>query len=278
MYPDSSGGFPGYWRHMGWGEPAANNQVVSYVYAQHGAGGDPSDVMYIRSTNRGMTFSAPVKLNTDTTTRAQWQPNLSVSDTGTLFSQWYDERETTSCQIGNPAVPCYRMWARKSTDNGATWLADMAFSDVISPLPNQPDITVQPNYAGDYDYGTEVAGNHLTSWVDGRVIISGQSQQDSFFDKEPSGGGGGIPCGDLVSFEARCQSNGTANRIQARLTLTDSSHSGEQVTITVDGNPNSVTINGNRAQLQINNPPSGPHTVALTNPAGCFAPVNTNCP
>ncbi len=33
---------------------------------------------------------------------------------------------------GNPAVPCYRMWARKSNDNGATWLPDDAFSDVVS--------------------------------------------------------------------------------------------------------------------------------------------------
>ena len=32
----SDGG--GYWRHEGWGEPAAFNNVVSLVYAQHGAG------------------------------------------------------------------------------------------------------------------------------------------------------------------------------------------------------------------------------------------------
>lgn len=32
---------PDTWRHMGWGEPAALNGVVSYVYTQHGAGTDP---------------------------------------------------------------------------------------------------------------------------------------------------------------------------------------------------------------------------------------------
>jgi hypothetical protein len=61
--------FSGYWRHMGWGEPAVLNHVVHYVYAQHGAGSDPSDVYYIRSTDSGVTFSAPLKLNTDSTTR-----------------------------------------------------------------------------------------------------------------------------------------------------------------------------------------------------------------
>jgi hypothetical protein len=88
---------------------------------------------------------------------------------------------------------------------------------------------------------------------------------------------GGIPCGDLVSFQARCKHTVNGDRLQAKLTLTNTSHSGQQVTITVDGNPNSVTINGNTAQLQIPNEPLGQHTVELTDPAGCFAPVITNC-
>jgi hypothetical protein len=29
---------PPYWRHMGWGEPAAFNGVVSYVYAARNPG------------------------------------------------------------------------------------------------------------------------------------------------------------------------------------------------------------------------------------------------
>jgi hypothetical protein len=267
---------PDTWREMGWGEPAAYNGVVSYVYAQHGAGSDAGDVEYIRSTDKGVTFSAPFKLNTDTTTRAQWQPNLSVSDTGTLFSVWYDERGSTTCAVGNPSVPCYQMFARKSTDNGVTWLADMAFSDVISPLPGQPDGTVQPNYQGDYDYGTAVGTNHLSSWDDGRVAISGQSQQDVFFDKEPTGAGG-IPCTDLVSFQVRCKHTVNGDRLQARVTFTNTTHSGQQVTITVDGNPNTVTISGSQAKLEIANEPLGQHTVTLTDPAGCFAPVVTNC-
>ena len=186
---------PNTWRSMGWGEPAALNGVVSYVYAGHGAGADPGDVFYIRSTDSGVTFGAPVKLNTDTTTRLQWQPNLSVSDGGDLLSVWYDERETTTCTVGNPAVPCYRMWARKSIDNGATWLADMEFSDVVSPLPAQPDGAVQPNYQGDYDYGSAIATKHVTSWVDGRVAINNASQQDAFTDREVLGTPSPTPTG-----------------------------------------------------------------------------------
>jgi hypothetical protein len=280
--------FSGYWRHMGWGEPAALNGVVSYVYAQHGAGADPGDVYYIRSTDMGMTFSAPFKLNTDATTRPQWQPNLSVSPSGTLFAVWYDARESTGCTVGNPGVPCYRMWGRKSTDNGATWQPDMAFSDVVTPLPAQPDPGIVGCYAGDYDYGSATATAHRTSWVDGRNTISGQSQQDAFTDGEPTGGATptptptatpvGIPCGDLRSFRVRCISSPRGDKLQAQLVLTDTSHSGEQVTITVDGNPNQVTISGNKAKLQINNPGVGVHTVELTNPAGCFPARMPSCP
>jgi hypothetical protein len=181
----SDGG--GYWRHEGWGQPAAINNFVHLVYAQHGDGSDPGDVYYIRSTDGGFTFSDPLKLNTDATTRPQWQPNLSVSPTGSLLATWYDARESANCTRGNPGVPCYRMWSRKSNDNGANWLPDDALSDVVSPLPAQPDPGIQPTYAGDYDYGSAILTKHVTSWVDGRVAISGQSQQDAFTDRELAG-------------------------------------------------------------------------------------------
>src|SRR6266513_2515925 len=192
--------FGGYWRHEGWGEPAAFNNIVHLVYAQHGTGSDAGDVYYIRSTDGGVTFGAPFKLNTDSTTRPQWQPNLSVSPTGTRLATWYDARESTDCVVGDESTPCYRMWSRKSNDNGQSWLPDDMLSDVVSPLPGQSDGNIQPTYAGDYDYGAALLTKHMTSWVDGRVAISNQSQQDTFTDRE------------LVGF-AVTTSNPTCNSI-----------------------------------------------------------------
>src|SRR5437867_4974353 len=170
----------------GYGEPAAYNNVVHLVYAQHGTGNDPGDIYYIRSTDGGVTFGTPFKLNTDSTTRPQWEPNLSVSPTGTLFATWYDARESTDsdCIYGNPASPCYRMWSRKSNDNGLSWLPDDTFSDVVSPLPAQSDPFIVTGYAGDYDYGSGILTKHVTAWDDGRVAIGGASQQDTFTDRE----------------------------------------------------------------------------------------------
>src|SRR6476619_2238654 len=97
MFPDAGG----FWRHEGWGEPAAFNHVVSLVYAQQGTSPDAGDVYYIRSTDSGVTFGAPLKLNSDATTRPQWQPNISVSPAGTLLATWYDGRESASCTRGS---------------------------------------------------------------------------------------------------------------------------------------------------------------------------------
>ena len=59
-----------------------------------------------------------------------------------------------------------------------------------APLPGQSDPFIVTGYAGDYDYGSAILTQHVTSWDDGRVAISGASQQDTFFDQELAGGGG----------------------------------------------------------------------------------------
>jgi hypothetical protein len=177
---------PAYWPYMGWGQPAAFNGNVYYVYTVCGntcpGGSDPGNVFFIRSTDGGNTFGAPFQLNTDgDPTKSQWEPNLSVGSDGSLFAVWYDERERTgpSCQPSSPTNLCYQMWARKSSDGGVTWQPDMPFSDVVSPLP-------LPSSGSAYDYSNSVLNVHLHAWVDGRNPINGASQADVYFDKEPS--------------------------------------------------------------------------------------------
>jgi hypothetical protein len=168
--------FPSYWRHMGWGDIGAGpGGVIHYAYAQQGAAGDTGDIYYTRSVDNGSTWSNPIRLNTDGSNRAQWQPSLSVSPAGHVFVGWYDARNTT----GN----AYERWGRVSNDNGQTWQADDAISDASSPLPLQPDANVNPCYAGDYDRSFADGNAFFGAWVDGRVTISGVPQQDVFFDR-----------------------------------------------------------------------------------------------
>jgi hypothetical protein len=236
----------GYWRHMSWGEPGAYNGIVHLVYSQQGASGDVGDVYYIRSTDGGVTFGTPFKLNSDSTTRPQWQANLSVSPTGTLLATWYDGRDFPNCVYGDPNTPCYKMYSRKSNDNGLSWLPDDTLSDANSPLPAQPDFNVQGTYAGDYDYGSAIASKHVTSWVDGRVTISGQSQQDTFTDR------------DLVGFSVTTTDPACGSFIVGTAPtdfVVNLSDPADPATVdasdfTVNGTPaDSFTLNGDNTQI-----------------------------
>jgi hypothetical protein len=273
---------PNYWRHMGWGEPAAYNHVVHYVYAaRNPSSGDPGNVFYIRSTDSGVTFSAPFQLNSDTDpTKAQWEPSLSVSSSGTLFAVWYDERDgggASTCIAGTNSS-CYRMYARRSNDNGLTWLPDDAFSDTVSPLPAQPEPGIVPTYASDYDYASAVATKHLASWVDARVPINGTYQPDAFTDRElvgstptptPTPTGCSVTssgCGSIVVGTA--PTDFTVN-------LSGPADPGtvDASDFTVNGTPasSSVLINGNTTiAFHFNSSPAvqGPNTMHI--PAGAF--------
>src|SRR5438477_9322998 len=179
------------WRHMGWGEPAVNGNVVSLDYACCGqntvcsGATDHGDVYYIRSHDAGLTFGTPVKLNTDTGTAMQWQPSLTSTSTGALFASWYDEREVNSgndlnCTVGSPTQNCYRRWGRVSLDNGVTWQPDDMVGRALSALPAQPDGAIQSTYEGDYDYHSSNGQTMIGGWTDGRVVISSHAQQDVF--------------------------------------------------------------------------------------------------
>ena len=272
---------PAYWRHQGWGEPAAFNHVVSYVYAARNTGnGDPGDVFYIRSTDSGVTFSAPFQLNANTEpTKAQWMPNLSVSEAGTLFATWYDEapRTAASCQPSNPATLCYQMHSRKSPDNGATWGADETTSDVVSPLPLQGDPGIQPLYAGDYDYGSAILTKHVTSWVDGRNPINGASQQDAYTDRELVGFA-------VTTTTPACNSTISTQPVDFIINLTDPVNTAtvQASDFTVNGIPaNTVAFsNGNTTlTFHFNTSPvsvQGPQTMHIA--AGAFNRQSDNMP
>jgi photosystem II stability/assembly factor-like uncharacterized protein len=154
---------------------------------------------------------------------------------------------TQALAVGAPSGGSPSLY--QTTNAGATWTK--------TPLPNQYSLS---------SIFALPSGNTWTSGYDGAVLHKSGTV------------GTGIPCEDLLSFQVRCKATGGGgHKLQARLTLTDTSHSGEQVTMTVDGNPAPVTINGNRVQLLINNPAPGEHTVELTDPAGCFPPSMPSC-
>src|ERR1035441_900256 len=62
------------------------NGTFHLVYAAVSSGQnlDRSDIFYVRSTNGGTTFSAPVRLNDDATATSQWAPAITAAADGTV--------------------------------------------------------------------------------------------------------------------------------------------------------------------------------------------------
>ena len=105
-------------------------------------GSDPSDVMLVRSTDGGNTWSAPVRVNDDPTNDNAWQwfGTMSVAPNGRIDVIWNDTRNHLGTVMSQP-------YYSYSDDGGVTWSTNVALaSDAFNPLLGWP----QQNKIGDY--------------------------------------------------------------------------------------------------------------------------------
>ena len=129
---------------------------------------DMRDIVLVRSTDGGATWSPKVRVNHDGPGADQSQPNVAVDEQGRVYVAWYDRRGSA---LGNTVRP----YASVSTDGGQTFGPDMPLSSVASewirpsaePLP---DWTFPGNMIGDRialaagdDYG-------MAAWTDLRAF------------------------------------------------------------------------------------------------------------
>jgi hypothetical protein len=116
---------------------ATNNNI--YMLASVVPNGrSTTDVMFVRSTNGGLTFSAPKKINDDVFNPNKWHwfGTFAVAPNGRLDAVWYDTRNAAN----NTDSQLFYSW---STDAGVTWAPNVAVSDAFDPsegYPNQDKI------------------------------------------------------------------------------------------------------------------------------------------
>jgi hypothetical protein len=123
--------------------------VATYVNS------DPCDVMFARSTDGGLNWSAPVKINDDLGhTAYQWFGTMSVAPDGRIDVIWLDTRN-------NPGTVNSALYYSYSLDEGVTWTQNAKLSDAFNPHIGWP----QQNKMGDYfDMYSDEAGAHL-AWA-----------------------------------------------------------------------------------------------------------------
>ena len=160
----------------------ATNNNIYMVASVAPPGRSTTDVMFVRSTDGGLTFSAPLKVNDDPVNPSKWHwfGTFSVAPNGRLDAVWYDTRNAAN----NTDSQLFYSW---STDAGVTWSPNVAVSNAFIPsegYPNQSKI-------GDYItiVSDNTGGNVAYSATFNFNPSSGQHEEDIYYVRvSPSGG------------------------------------------------------------------------------------------
>src|SRR5215471_11053416 len=119
---------------------ATNNNVYMLASVRPPTYSDGTDVMFVRSTDGGLTFSAPHRINDDATVNKwHWFGTFSVAPNGRLDAVWFDTRNAAN-NIDS------QLFYASSTNGGVTWAANVAVSASFDPQEGWP----QQNKIGDY--------------------------------------------------------------------------------------------------------------------------------
>jgi hypothetical protein len=149
---------------------AADNSFTStrgYVYvayAANPAGTDNADIFLARSTDYGLTWSTPVRVNDDATTTDQWMPTITVDKTGKIFISWYDSREDATNNL------LTKVYGATSTNGGLTFTANYPISNTSFSPDNmkQSQGSGEAYYIGDYIGISPTNNVGYGVWMDGR--------------------------------------------------------------------------------------------------------------
>ena len=152
----------------------ATNNNIYMLASVVPPGRSTTDVMFVRSTDGGLTFSAPRRINDDPVNPSKWHwfGTLSVAPNGRLDAVWYDTRNAAN----NTDSQLFYSW---STDGGVTWAANVAVSNAFNPFegyPNQSKI-------GDYItiVSDNTGGNVAYSATFNFNSARGQHEEDVYY-------------------------------------------------------------------------------------------------
>jgi hypothetical protein len=120
---------------------STNNNIYMLASVQPPGFTTGSDVMFVRSTNGGQTFSAPRRINDDPLNHAKWHwfGTLSVAPNGRIDAIWLDTRNAANNTNS-------QLFYSYSLDGGNTWSLNVAISNLFNPSLGYPN----QNKLGDY--------------------------------------------------------------------------------------------------------------------------------
>src|SRR6266478_1501403 len=165
----------------------ATNNNIYMLASVVPPGRSTTDVMFVRSTDDGATFSAPVKVNDDPVNPSKWHwfGTFSVAPNGRLDAVWYDTRNAANNTDS-------QLFYSFSTDAGVTWAPNVAVSNSFNPFEGYPN----QNKIGDYItiVSDNTGGNVAYAATFNFNPNRGQHEEDVYYVRvSPSGGGTPTP-------------------------------------------------------------------------------------
>src|SRR5438309_4400551 len=145
-------------------------------------GRSTTDVMFVRSTDGGSTFSSPHKVNDDPVNPSKWHwfGTVSVAPNGRLDAVWYDTRNAANNTDSH-------LFYSFSTDAGVTWSPNVAVTNAFNPFEGYPN----QNKIGDYiTIGSDETGGNVAYSATFNVNTNnGQHEEDVYYVRvSPAGG------------------------------------------------------------------------------------------
>ena len=130
---------------------STNNNIYMLGTVRATGATSGTDVMFVRSTDGGITFSAPLRINDDPVNQDKWHwlGTFSVAPNGRLDAVWLDTRNAAN----NTDSQLFYSW---SIDGGVTWAPNVAVSNSFDPLVGWPGTPPQRKLG---DYITIVSDN-----------------------------------------------------------------------------------------------------------------------
>lgn len=133
------------------------------IYNDDPTGLDKGDIFFTMSSDRGTTWSAPVRVNSDSTINDQWQPTIAVTPDGeNVGIFWYDRRNSAN----NGMIEYWGQIGDVVGSSISFTNADFRVSDNPFPPIVAADPLVNATYMGDYDQALADDDNFFTLWAD----------------------------------------------------------------------------------------------------------------
>jgi hypothetical protein len=232
---------------------ATNNNIYMLASVQPTGFNSGTDVMFVRSTDGGQTFSAPHRINDDPINHNKWHwlGSLSIAPNGRIDAVWLDTRNASNNTDS-------QLFYSFSTDGGNTWSANVSVSNSFNPFlgyPNQNKMgdyitIVSDNLGGNVAYCATLNNEEDIYYV---RVAPGVPVAQNAFSRKTHGGAGtfDVPLPLTGNVGIECRSGGATNDYQMIVNFATSVTVGSASVTSGTGSVSSVSVSGSQVTVNL---------------------------